>query len=245
MLVPLATMIAGADFSDTQNAFFDLLEQASEGALIPDRALSRTAQLVYLPNRDAFYEVKADQAKALNLTPNNAIMRYRDATRASRAEAEAEACATRERRMAERRAKVQAGDVSPVDHFNAAHSVADLLARYEYTQAGSSNYWRSPFQSSGTFATKDCGDHWVSLSGSDDAQDIGAATKSGHRFGDAFDLFAHLNMAATSRKPLRHMGQRSGQRARATLTAQHKPRSTAPLMALMIQHRSRAALKNC
>jgi hypothetical protein len=55
-LVPLATTITGADFSDTQIAFFDLLEQASGGVLIPDRALSRPAQLVYLPNKGEFYQ---------------------------------------------------------------------------------------------------------------------------------------------------------------------------------------------
>jgi|GEM_PF-653571 len=191
-LVPLATEISGADFSDTQNAFFDLLEQASDGTLIPDRALSRPAQLVYLPNRGEFYEVKADHAKALTLTPDCAIMAHKAAIAADRARAAQEAQDSRERRAAQRIAKAQDDDVSPVDHFNAAHSVADLLARYGYSQAGSSNDWKSPFQSSGSYATRDRGDHWISLSGSDDAQDIGAATKNGHRFGDAFDLFAHF-----------------------------------------------------
>ena len=55
-LVPLASPIAGADYADTQNAFFDLLEQASAGVLIPDRALARPGQLVYLPNRGDFYQ---------------------------------------------------------------------------------------------------------------------------------------------------------------------------------------------
>lgn len=48
--------IAGDQFSDVQNAFFDLLEDASSGVLIPDRALSRPAQLVYLPNKGEFYQ---------------------------------------------------------------------------------------------------------------------------------------------------------------------------------------------
>ena len=37
--------IAGDQFSDVQNAFFDLLENASNGVLIPDRALSRPARV--------------------------------------------------------------------------------------------------------------------------------------------------------------------------------------------------------
>ena len=48
--------IAGDQFGDVQNAFFDLLESASNGVLIPDRALSRPAQLVYLPNKGEFYQ---------------------------------------------------------------------------------------------------------------------------------------------------------------------------------------------
>lgn len=58
VLIPTANAIAGADFSDTQNAFFDLLENASAGALIPDRKLAGPAQLVYLPNRGVFTNTK-------------------------------------------------------------------------------------------------------------------------------------------------------------------------------------------
>jgi putative DNA primase/helicase len=193
-LVPLANTITGGDFSEVQNAFYDLLEQKSEGILIPDRALSRPAQLVYLPNKGEFYQNAIHKnAGRLDLTPDSAIMVHRAGIAADRAKAAQEATAARERRIAQRRANAPQGDdVSPVDAFNAAHTVADLFVRYRYTQAGSSNDWRSPFQSSGSFATRDCGDYWVSLSDSDDAQDIGAKTANGHRYGDAFALFAHF-----------------------------------------------------
>lgn len=193
-LVPLKSEVAGAEFADVQNAFFDLLERASGGVLIPDRALSRPAQPVYLPNRGEFYQHAIHKAGGvLDLTPDCAIMVQRADIAAKRARAAQEAQEARERRAAQRKANAQGDDVSPVDHFNAAHLVADLLARYGYAQAGSSPDWRSPFQSSGSYATRDCGDHWVSLSGSDDAQEIGAATQNGHRFGDAFDLFCHFD----------------------------------------------------
>ena len=55
-IIFLKRPIAGDQFSDVQNAFFDLLEDASSGVLIPDRALSRPAQLVYLPNKGEFYQ---------------------------------------------------------------------------------------------------------------------------------------------------------------------------------------------
>jgi putative DNA primase/helicase len=193
-LVPLQSEVTGAEFTDVQNAFFDLLEQASEGILIPDRALSRPAQPVYLPNRGELYQHAIHRgAGRLDLTPDCAIMVHRAGIAADRARAAQEAQEARERRAAQRKANAQGDDVSPVDHFNAAHSIADLLERYGYTQAGSSNDWKSPFQSSGSYATRDCGDYWISLSGSDDAQEIGQATQNGHRFGDAFDLFCHFD----------------------------------------------------
>lgn len=192
-LIPLKTDIMGADFSDTQNAFFDLLEEASTGTLIPDRALARPAQLVYLPNRGDFYEMKAEKAERLDLSDNHPIIQRRDYQRIEFAKVRQVAQAARERRMAERKANAQGDDVTPVDHFNAAHSIADLLSRYAYTQARSSNDWKSPFQTSGSYATRDYGDYWVSLSGSDAAQEVGSATKDGHRYGDAFDLYVHYD----------------------------------------------------
>ena len=192
VLIPTLNAITGAEFFDTQNAFFDLLENASAGALIPDRTLARPAQLVYLPNRGVFYEVKVYKSKALNLTSDHAIIQYRDDKRAQLVKADAEAKSARDKRAADRKAKAQAGDVSPVDHFNNAHTVSDLLARYGYVQAGSSCNWRSPMQSSGSYATRDYGEYWVTLSGSDADAEIGAPTKGGHRWGDAFDLYRHF-----------------------------------------------------
>ncbi|MFT5005966.1 MAG: putative DNA primase/helicase, partial [Paracoccaceae bacterium] len=145
------------------------------------------------PNKGTFYQQLIHKgAGLLDLTDDHKIVLHRDAIQTARAQAGAEAQLARERRAEQRRAKVQAGDVSPVDHFNTAHSVADLLARHGYQQAGFSKDWKSPFQLSGSYATRDCGDYWISLSASDDAQEIGAATQNGHRFGDAFDLFVHF-----------------------------------------------------
>jgi hypothetical protein len=192
VLIPVKNAIAGADFADTQNAFFDKLETASDGVLIPDRALARPAQLVYLPNRGAFYDVHTTGGDTLKLTADHPIIQHRYAKRAALARAEAEAKAARDRRIADRKAKLQASDVSPVDHFNVAYSVADLLGRYAYENAGSSRDYKSPMQSSGSYATRDCGDYWISLSGSDADAGIGAATQDGHRHGDPFDLYCHF-----------------------------------------------------
>lgn len=190
-LVPLLAPLGGADFTDAQHAFYDGLERESAGVLVPDRRLALPAQLVYLPNRGEFYEHQIVKADRLDLTEDHPIMRCMAENRAARAQAEAEAQARRQYRIATRPAP-SGDDVRPVDHFNASHSVGDLLVRYGYRQLGHSPDWRSPMQTSGSYATRDCGDYWVSLSASDAAAGIGAVSANGNRHGDAFDLFVHF-----------------------------------------------------
>ena len=104
-LVPLDEPVAGADYHDTADAFFDLLEEATAGALIPCRGLDRAAQLVYLPNRGEHYEHAIRKAGgSLDLT-DHPISRRREETRRKRAEADAAAKAQRERRHGERAAR--------------------------------------------------------------------------------------------------------------------------------------------
>lgn len=193
-LVPLETPLAGADFKDTQQAFRDLLSEASFGTLIADAPLDRAGQPLYLPNPLlGFYEhlVKRDAPK-LDLVPSHPVIVRREETRAKRREAEAAAEARRKQREAERAARPFGEGETPIEAFNARHAVADLLARYGYTRAGSSNDWRSPYQTSGSFATRDMGEYWVSLSGSDASAGLGSETRSGARHGDAFDLYCHF-----------------------------------------------------
>lgn len=190
VLVPIGSMISGADYTDTTTAFYDMLETASEGILIPDRALCRPGQLVYLPNKGAFYEYRIHKGDLLTLPPGHPIIRLREENRAKIAAAQIFARKERARRA--NRPTDSGSDVKPVDHFNQNHTVADLLARYGYRQAGQSHDWRSPMQTSGSYATRDFGEYWISLSASDAAADIGAGTPDGYRFGDAFDLYAYF-----------------------------------------------------
>lgn len=191
VLLPLATFLPGADYVDTLRAFHGLLLDHSMGTVIPCRGILNEKQIIYLPNRGDFYEYEIIKGKPLDLTPDHPIIQRREENRRryaeATAEAQAEAKVRREKRERERLAN-QVGE-SPVDAFNAAHDVEDLLQRYGYTREGSSNHWRSPQQTSRSFATRCDGDHWVSLSGSDAAAGIGKASRSGCRYGDAFDLF--------------------------------------------------------
>ena len=93
----------------------------------------------------------------------------------------------RAKREAERLKVADGG--TPIERFNAANRIDDLLERYGYLRLGQTDRWQSPHQTSGTYATKMFGDYWVSLSGSDADVGLGTATKRGDRFGDGFDLY--------------------------------------------------------
>ncbi|MHA7826907.1 MAG: phage/plasmid primase, P4 family [Roseovarius sp.] len=192
VLLPLLEPLSGQDYTETQRAFFDLLEDVSDGALIPDRGLERPGQLIYLPNRGDHYEFDICKSQRLFLDASHPITQRREESRRLQAEAEAEARAERDRKAAQRATRAANDGQQPVDHFNAAHTVEQLLGHYGYKHLAGTDDWRSPMQTSGSHATRCYGDYWVSLSASDAAADIGRETKSGHRTGDAFDLYVHF-----------------------------------------------------
>lgn len=191
VLVPLAEAIPGPDYHDTALAFFALLQDESQGTLIIDPPAARFGQIFFLPNRGEHYEHQLLKGTRVSLTADHPVIQRRENDRDARAEAEAEARKARDERQARRAAVPVSSGETPMDAFNSRHSVADLLMKYGYLRAGSSKDYRSRYQTSGSFATRDMGDHWVSLSGSDDAAGIGFRTSKGSRAGDAFDLYAH------------------------------------------------------
>ncbi len=193
--VALREPLAGTDYSDTVAAFNDLLIEVSGGRLVPDGALCRPGQLVYLPNRGALYEFRIERNKPpVVLSAAHPVVERRERNRAERAEIErqvAEAQAARRARQGEE------GSAGIVEAFNAANEIADLLLEYGYEpecEMGGRD-WRSPYQTSGSFATRDHGTHWVSLSGSDATKGLGRETATGARSGDAFDLYVHFKHA--------------------------------------------------
>jgi hypothetical protein len=207
VFVWLKTPLAGEDYRDTQDAFFELLEAATAGVLRPCGGLLNPAQLVYLPNRGTHYEHHAERGQRLDLT-DHPVTRLRDQRRVERAAAEREAQRRREQKARERAARAS-DDVQPIDHFNDRHTVEQLLGKYGYKHGGG-NDWRSPMQSSGSYGTRDFGDFWVSLSTSDAATGIGAASKNGHRFGDAFDLFVHFEHGGKSPQAVQAYAMEAG-----------------------------------
>jgi hypothetical protein len=114
---------------------------------------------------------------------------------------EADAVAKEQARLAaaSRRPIASASGSGPIERFNVAHRIEDLLLKYGYEAASNGHSWQSPLQQSGSFATRvfcndDRTEHWVSLSQSDAEAGLGGEATSGARFGDAFDLhvfYAH------------------------------------------------------
>jgi hypothetical protein len=109
---------------------------------------------------------------------------------------EADAVAKEEARRAavSRRPVASASGSSPIEKFNAAHRIEDLMLKYGYEAASNGHGWQSPLQQSGSFATRifcndDGTEHWVSLSQSDAEAGLGRLSASGARFGDAFDMY--------------------------------------------------------
>jgi hypothetical protein len=146
------------------------------------------------------------QSDRLNLHPRHPIILRREETRNRREAARREVSARQERRRADALQRIGQGE-SPVDAFNAAHDLESLLERYGYSRAGRSNDWRSPMQSSGSYATRCFGDYWISLSESDAAADLGQASANGARFGDAFDLYCHFEHGGDFRKAVAAYGE--------------------------------------
>ncbi len=85
---------------------------------------------------------------------------------------------------------------SPIERFNAANQIGDLMVEYGYEPSSNGLDWRSPLQQSGSYASHvfprdDGSEEFITLSGSDADAGFGVETASGARRGDAFDLFVY------------------------------------------------------
>jgi hypothetical protein len=201
--------LPGAEYHDTQNALFDLYKRHD---IECDRALTRTGQLIFLPNVPAdrrepngepkFYDYILRRGSTLKLDDKNPIIARRQHTRQIVAKAAQEATQRRSRAVS-----VPQDDDSPVDHYCAANALSDVLAGYGYQQQGSSPHWKSPNSTTGSYAVRVYEDRaWVSLSGSDQAAGIGSQ-KEHCCFGDAFDLYVHYEHQGDYKAAVRAYGR--------------------------------------
>ena len=205
-IIPLAQPVGFVQWQELQHALFRHFEQ--ETGLKPDYALDRAGQPVYMPNvpparRDVFGDPEFYQRMVMDgdgLAPSSGKVREVVlALRQERAALDAEHARRRDNaREAVLARTFGKGDgesaLDIIKRFNDANSIADLLRANCYDQKGRGDDWRSPYQSSGSYATRDFGTHWVSLSESDAAAGLGRHTSgsASQCFGDAFDLFCHF-----------------------------------------------------
>lgn len=231
VILPLYQPLRFGDWHDAQNAFFAFMQ--SQGIQM-DHSLARPAQPVYLPNVPAVHATSGTPLRDGNGRP----LYYRRATtgtdvpglridrgaiargidRIRRQRADDDRMRERIRREAElRRANRSQNDsASIIADFNAANSVASTLELCGYEQSPRNpEDWRSPNQTSGTYATRIIGDKWVSLSASDAAAGLGRACKSGC-FGDAYDLYVHYQHSGNHTAAFRmlRLERQQGQQAR-------------------------------
>lgn len=204
-MVPLAVPVAFEQWNLLCEAFYGFME--SRGCRM-DWSLARAAQLAYLPNvptagrtpdgKPKFFVREAHGGRGLTMADGvvqrcaNELESQRRAQAREHERARAEAAIARQRRL--ERQGVDGEGASVVQAYNGARTIEELFAENGYEQSPSDDAdWRSVYQSSGSFATRVFGDYWISLSESDAQAKLGAATKNGHRFGDAFDIYCHFS----------------------------------------------------
>lgn len=221
IVIPLAKP---ASFEDWHAAQWGMVKWFEVNGVELDRALTRSAQTVYLPNVPSvhdgsgqplrgddgaplFYEWRAADGRGFDPESEGIACEFIGAAREEieqQRQQDAERARVAQSKAAQRAAT---GAGSPVDQFNDSHDLEELLSRYGYTP-GPGTSWRSPYQTSQTFGTSvvraaDGRPRWVSVSGSDADAGLGQAGRNGARFGDAFDLFAHFEHGGDTARALR------------------------------------------
>jgi hypothetical protein len=184
--VYLAHPIGGGDYQDTINATYDLLDEGY--GIIADRALNRSGQLIYLPNRGAFYQHQTTNGWAVVLSDDHPVIVRREADRVIRVKEKAIVDAAQAVKRAELDARRTKGEVLPIDEWNATNDINDVLRRYGYKQGRRGN-WCPPSSTSNSYSLSITTDNRWFYFGSSMAG-IGMAGK-GCQHGDAFDLFVH------------------------------------------------------
>ena len=226
VIIPLAEVQSFPRWHDAQLAFFGFMEARG---IEMDHALARAAQPVYLPNVPAIHAktqtpLRGDDGKPLYFVREGSA-RNLPGLSISSGPVEAGIFAIHKRRMederererirkeaeARRAAQPRSDNANLIDDFNAANSVATMLEMSGYQQdPRHPENWRSPLQTSETYATAIFGSKWVSLSASDASSGLGERCASGC-YGDAYDLFVHYQHGGDHKSAFRtlHAERRS------------------------------------
>ncbi|MEI7571197.1 MAG: hypothetical protein WCJ34_17330, partial [Alcaligenaceae bacterium] len=188
VLIPLAIGVTYQVYKAVLTLLNDKLEARG---LIPDRALERAGQVVYLPNKGEHYDYALCGNSNLFFNPLTSMAKELDNYfRAETAEIEAvriEREAIKEQARIKRES-ITCGQYSkPIDAFNAAFTVDELLINAGYDFDGKHNY-RHPNSESGSFSASVKNGRVYSLS-TNDSLYTANASNGAH---DAFSVFCTL-----------------------------------------------------
>ena len=196
IIMPLDKPLCFADWQLSQEVINDWLEGKS---ITPDRANERAAQLCYLPNKGEYYNA-VSQRNTGCVAPLSFFATEIEEKRKQRTEALKATQKRIEESNAKREAR-QSHDVdSPIDAFNKAYEVEQILLQAGYDQKGSS--FRHLSSESGSFSANvkldETGKYRVnSLSTSDPLYTNGEGAH------DAFSAFCVLNHNSNSNDALK------------------------------------------
>jgi hypothetical protein len=189
VLIPLAVGLSYGDYK----AVLTLLNNALDGlGLKPDRALERAAQLVYLPNKGEHYDYACYGNSDLFFNPPSTMARELDDY--FKAEAAKIEAARIEREARKEQARIKRDSIifgqysHPIDAFNAAFTVDEILINSGYDFDGKHSY-RHPNSESGSFSASVENGRVYSLSPNDPLYT--ADTSNGAH--DAFSVFCTLS----------------------------------------------------
>ena len=192
VLIPLAEPVSGTDFQYGQQVLNDYL--SAEG-IEPDRATESANQICYLPNRGELYRHHVCEGGAFSLSGWSTET---DALKHLEALAEANRKARLAESMEKLRQRLESGQKSPLDAFNAAYSVELVLETYGYRRRG--NRWLSPYSESGTPGVVVKDNRWITSHQSD--RDAGL-----EKSGDAFDLLVHFEYGGDFTAAVKAVGE--------------------------------------
>lgn len=211
VIIPLAQPLTFIQWQDITDAWFSYMD--SHGFTM-DVSLRRAGQPVFMPNVPHTHRDQNDEPLFFQFAYKDGEGCSADFPRVQ--EWIAKQAFLRlmedERRAQAKTPPIRSGATAKgIQDFNAKHTIEALLleAGYEECPRGQ-NDWRSPCQSSQSYATRvytepDGSQYWVSLSASDAEAGLGKPTGNGHRFGDAFDLYVYFEHKRDFTRALRSL----------------------------------------
>ncbi len=189
ILIPLDKPLSGADWLLCQKILNDKLEASD---IVPDRRSEGCAQLCYLPNRGLFYDSRSSRDGVL-FDPMDSWSTEIAEKRTQRAKAIAEAEKRKAEAKAKREARSHLNDGSPINAFNTAFSVGDILIQAGYDQDGNRDCYRHPQSESGSFSASVQNGRVHSLSSADPLYTDGSGVGAHDAFSAFTVLFHHGN----------------------------------------------------